>query len=74
MMMRILGVLLFTNLAAGVALADEPLKLSSDVVVKIPKPEVTYVLAKQDLTPKYELELKESFLPQVVQAVEQKPF
>jgi hypothetical protein len=41
--------------------------------VKIPKPEVA-IMNKQNLTPKYDLELKQSFLPKVVASVQTKPF
>lgn len=44
------------------------------LVVKIPKPEVAYVLSAPDLTPKYEFELKESFLPRIQESVESHPF
>jgi hypothetical protein len=42
--------------------------------VKIPKPEVAIIMNKQHLTPKYDLELKQSFLPRVVASVQTKPF
>lgn len=44
------------------------------VNVAIQKPEIAIILTKQNLTPKYDLELKESFLPKVVASVEKKPF
>lgn len=44
------------------------------LVVTIPKPEVAIIMNKQNLTPNYELELKQSFLPKVVETVQQKPF
>lgn len=44
------------------------------VSVQIQKPEIAIILTKQNLTPKYDLELKESFLPKVVASVEKKPF
>lgn len=42
--------------------------------VKIPKPEVAIIMNKQHLTPKYDLELRQSFLPKVVASVKSKPF
>ncbi len=42
--------------------------------VKVPKPEISYVLNRPDLTPKYEFELQESFLPRIEESVEAKPF
>lgn len=44
------------------------------LVGKIQKPEIQILITKQNLTPKYELELKESFLPKIVQSVDMKPF
>lgn len=41
---------------------------------KIQKPEIQILITKRNLTPKYELDLKESFLPQIVEAAEKKPF
>jgi hypothetical protein len=52
----------------GMKFADER------TVVKIQKPEIAIVMTQQNLTPKYDLELKESFLPKVVESVEKKPF
>lgn len=52
----------------GLKFADEK------TVVKIQKPEIAIVMTQQNLTPKYDLELKESFLPKVVASVEKKPF
>lgn len=42
--------------------------------VKIQKPEIQILISKRNLTPRYDLELKESFLPQIVESVEKKPF
>jgi hypothetical protein len=59
----------------GVALAADGFTFKETVVVgKVQKPEIQILITKQNLTPKYELELKESFLPKIVQAVETKPF
>lgn len=44
------------------------------VRVKIPKPEIQILITRRNLTPKYDLELKESFLPQIVDATRKKPF
>jgi hypothetical protein len=57
----------------GSASAGEVFK--GDVVKpKIQKPEIQILITKRNLTPRYELELKESFLPQIVDAAEKKPF
>lgn len=49
-------------------------KLQEKLQVKIQKPEVAIIMNKQHLTPKYDLELQQSFLPKVVESVEEKPF
>lgn len=41
---------------------------------KIQKPEIQILITKQNLAPRYELDLKESFLPKVAAAVKSKPF
>lgn len=46
----------------------------TEIVGKIQKPEIQILITKQNLTPKYELQLNESFLPKVVESVEHKPF
>ncbi len=54
--------------------ASAGIKLGEEVKVKIQKPEVAIIMNKQNLTPKYDLELTQSFLPKVVDSVAQKPF
>ena len=44
------------------------------VVVKIQKPEIQILITKRNLTPKYDLDLRESFLPQIIDAAQKKPF
>lgn len=63
-------------LAPSIAFAGEDvLRFKEEVLrVKVQKPEVSYVLTKPDLTPRYELELKESFLPRIEESVRGKPF
>ncbi len=41
---------------------------------KIRKPEVTLFIARQNLDTDYQLDLRKSFIPRVVQSVEKKPF
>ncbi|MBM4366938.1 MAG: hypothetical protein FJ102_12065 [Deltaproteobacteria bacterium] len=51
------------------------LKFGDEITkVKIQKPEIAIVMTQQNLAPRYDLELKESFLPKVVESVEKKPF
>lgn len=60
---------------SGSAFAQSPLRFEAQkVVAKIQKPEIQIYITKQNLTPKYTLDLKESFLPKVIQSVESKPF
>ena len=63
-------------LAASSAHAQEKtVRLDEQKIVgKIQKPEIQILITKQNLNPPYRLELKESFVPRIVQAVEQKPF
>lgn len=62
--------------ATGQAYAqDKVIRLDEQKIVgKIQKPEIQILITKQNLTPPYELELKESLTPKIVAAVEQKPF
>ena len=43
------------------------------MIVTIPKPSVAYVLSPPELTPKYDFELKESFLPRIQETVNTLP-
>ena len=62
-------------LLSGAAFAQTPLRFEEQrVTAKIQKPEIQIYITKQNLTPKYSLDLKESFLPKVVRSVEAKPF
>ena len=62
-------------LSSGSALAQTPLRFEAQrVTAKIQKPEIQIYITKQNLTPKYTLDLKESFLPKIVDAVNSKPF
>ena len=58
----------------GWAGAEELRFKEQTIVGKIQKPEIEIYITKQNLTPKYALELRESFLPKIVQSVEKKPF
>ena len=44
------------------------------IVGEIQKPEVTVVISRENLNKRFDLELKESFLPAVVDAVKKAPF
>ncbi len=45
-----------------------------DVKVKVKKPEAEGLFDMANLRPEYKLELRESFLPQVTEALTSKPF
>lgn len=74
--MRLPVILAIGLLLPGVAYAQAaPLRFEEQkIVAKIQKPEIQILITKQNLTPRYELVLKESFLPKVVEAVEKRPF
>lgn len=62
-------------LCSSSAFAQSPLRFEEQRVTgKIQKPEIQIYITKQNLTPKYQLELKESFVPRIVGSVEGKPF
>ena len=63
-------------LASPAMAQSKVIKFSTGEVVNvtIQKPEIAIILTQQNLTPKYDLELKESFLPKVVASVDKKPF
>ncbi|MEL6347962.1 MAG: hypothetical protein AAFV53_32950 [Myxococcota bacterium] len=45
-----------------------------DVIGEVQKPEITIFITRQNLDTNYELELKESFVPRIVESVDKKPF
>jgi hypothetical protein len=49
---------------------DDP----ENIRVKVQKPEVSYVLNRPNVTPEYDFELKQSFLPRIEASVAEKPF
>lgn len=68
-------VILLLALAPAAARAERAITFEEQILIgEIQKPEIQILITKQNLTPKYELELKESFLPKIVQSVESKPF
>jgi hypothetical protein len=73
---RIFGiVLLGASLLPSTALAQQAFTFKDSAVVgKIQKPEIQILITKQNLTPKYDLSLRESFLPKIVESVDMKPF
>jgi hypothetical protein len=47
---------------------------TEEVKIKVKKPEAERLFSMANLRPEYKLELRESFLPQVIEALESKPF
>ena len=45
-----------------------------EVEGKVQKPEITIFITRQNLDTEFKLELKESFIPRIVESVEKKPF
>lgn len=62
--------LLCTGTAYGAGMSFEDLVIEGEVL----KPEVTVVISRENLNKAYDLELKESFLPRILEAVEKPPF
>lgn len=72
--MRVVSVALLSLLPSA-AWAANAIRFEEEVLKgKIQKPEIQILITKQNLTPKYELDLKENFLPKIVQSVDLKPF
>jgi hypothetical protein len=64
-------------LAAPAALAEggRVVRIEGTVIRgKIQKPEVMMLITRQNLNTTYRLELRESFLPKVIESVNDKPF
>ncbi len=61
---------------AGLAQAQSRRLVLDDFEVKgkVQKPEITIFVTRQNLNPEYDLELRESFIPKIVESVEEKPF
>ena len=45
-----------------------------EVKGKVQKPEITIFVTRQNLNPEYDLELRESFIPKIVESAKEKPF
>lgn len=45
-----------------------------DLVGKVRRPEASILVSRKNLSEPYQLELKESFIPKIVESVERKPF
>ena len=68
-------VLVTMALRGGGEAVAKPLVIEAvDIAVKIKKPEIPIFMNRENLNTDYRLELKESFLPKIVESVEKKPF
>ena len=74
-LLAILGLTLAMS-ATGVASAQSRRIVLDDFEVKgkVQKPEITIFVTRQNLNPEYDLELRESFIPKIVQSAKEKPF
>jgi hypothetical protein len=62
-------------MAPGSAAAQQGFSFKEEkLVAKIQKPEIQILITKQNLNPKYDLDLRESFLPKIVDSIDAKPF
>ena len=73
-MMRFL--VLFIGLGTCVAEAQTRRLVFEDISVegRVQKPVIDIFMSRQNLHTDYKLELRESFLPKIVESVEKKPF
>lgn len=76
-----LAAVLFSGLVLAVASspaqAQERRRLvlgEFEVEGKVQKPEITIFITRQNLDTEFKLELKESFIPRIVESLEKKPF
>lgn len=47
---------------------------AEELVGKVRKPDIQILVSRQNLSEPYQLELKESFIPKIIESVERKPF
>lgn len=81
MMRRVLqfaGFMAVISAALTPTLADAATRLvfkeETEIIGEVQKPEVAVFITRQNLNKAYQLELKESFLPKIIQSVEKAPF
>lgn len=70
------GLALLALVAGGVARAQSRRLVFEETVIegKVQKPEITIFITRQNLDEGYDLVLRESFVPRIVDSVEKKPF
>lgn len=47
---------------------------AEEIIGTVQKPEIQVIVSKGDLDQGYDLELKESFIPKIIQSIEADPF
>ena len=74
--MRYLWIVLFAFLAPSTADAQARRLVFEEISVegRVQKPVIDIFMRRQNLHTDYKLELRESFLPKIVESVEKKPF
>lgn len=74
-MHRYVLLMLVSVLMAGSAEAKPRLTFEDEVIEgEVQKPEIAVIISRENLTKAYNLELKRSFLPKILESVEKKPF
>jgi hypothetical protein len=73
--MALAGVLLAVALP-GVAQQRKKIVISDEMEVEgqVQKPQVTYIVTRQDIEDEEQLKLSTSFIPKIVESVEKEPF
>ncbi len=69
------AIALLAGLAAPTAARAGRFVFEEEVIVgEVQKPEVTLTISRENLNKAYDFELKESFLPKIIEALEKPPF
>jgi len=74
--MKRITLIVLALLASSSAFAGKKLVFKDEFVVEgeVQKPDVAVFISRQNLNEGYELQLKESFLPKIIESVSQPPF
>ena len=72
----VLRSLLLWSLCSGLAWSQTRRLVFEETAIegKVQKPEITIFITRQNLHTDYQLDLRESFIPKIVESVEMKPF
>ncbi len=69
------SLLLLACVLAPAAAQARPMKFAEQIVeAEVQKPEIQVYVTRQNLNKAYDLELKESFIPRIIEALEKPPF